>query len=58
MARSPMKKEDILKTIIAAWKESEREVSALWEKGSPDEMYFRGRYTAMLDLLQKIHIYE
>jgi len=55
---TPTKKEDILNFIITLWKTTEKECKAN-ENGDPrDMMYYRGRYTAMLDLLKMVKIYE
>lgn len=47
------RKEDILDAIITLWKDTDKECVAF-----PDDLYLRGRYTAMLDLLKMIPIYE
>ena len=55
---TPTKKEDILNTIYTLWKTTEKECKEN-ENGNPrDTMYYRGRYTAMLDLLSMVKIYE
>lgn len=50
---TPKKKEDVLETIVMLWKDTEKEFNAY-----SDDKYYRGRYTAMLDLLKMVPIYE
>ena len=50
---TPKKKEDVLETIVTLWKDTEKEFNAY-----PNDTYYRGRYTTMLDLLKMIPIYE
>lgn len=50
---SPKKKEDILNAIVTLWKDADKEFQA-----NPDDKYYKGRYTAALDLLKMVGIYE
>ena len=47
------KKADMLEAIIFLWKDTEKELQTF-----PDNKYLQGRYTAMIDLLKMIPIYE
>lgn len=50
---SPAKKEDILNAIYTVFKDADKEFAAF-----PDDRYAYGRYTAMIDLLKMVKIYE
>lgn len=50
---TPSKKEDILTSIIALWKDAEKDFLA-----DQNNLFNRGRYTAALDLLKMVKIYE
>lgn len=47
------KKEDIIVSIIALWKDAEKDFLA-----DQSNLFNRGRYTAALDLLKMVKIYE
>lgn len=50
---SSAKKEDILNAIYTVFKDVDKEFAAL-----PNDRYAYGRYTAMIDLLKMVKIYE
>ena len=50
---TPTKKEHILDAIYSVWKDADKEFTA-----NPTDRYNYGRYTAMMDLLQMVKIYE
>ena len=47
------RKEDIVDAIITLWKDADREFAI-----NPNDRYNYGRYTAMIDLLKMIPIFE
>ena len=47
------KKDDMITAMITLWKDAEKDFRA-----NPDDRFARGRYTAALDLLQMVPIYE
>ena len=50
---TPTRKAQILETIHMLWKDVDKDFA-----NNPDDRYYRGRYTAVLDLLEMVKIYE
>lgn len=50
---TPTKKEAILETIYTLWNDATKDFT-----NNPNDRYYRGRYAAVVDLLEMIKIYE